>query len=164
MKEFRATRGLLSAYYVSILLSTQLFKIEAIKEVVVQGQDVISSLLTSLTEVQAQWVTWSSIFLAAFILVFLIKKYLVESIGLYIQDEEGVDSWEMVAFTILVTGSLAFYVNQYFAVAMPEAVPTYVRNFLGDGDWRSVEWLWSIAPIFVLYFVTKRKEAYTAPE
>lgn len=165
-RQLRPTRGLLSAYYISVLFATLLFRLDFFKEIVFNGQKFVRELLNQLFKVGPagqDWAVWFSLFIVCFVVVFLIKEYIVEPIRMYVEDESGVSSWETIIFMIIVVGSLVYYVNYYFRIPMPLDIADTARRLLGDASissfdqMKTAEIVWNIAPLVVLYLIIRSK-------
>lgn len=157
--ELRPTRSLISAYYISILFSTLIFRLEFSKTLVAAGQDLFASFLVNLTNSQASWISWTALFLTCFLIVFAIKQFIVNPIQLYITDEsENINEFETFFFTLFVTGALIYYINVYFGQPMPPGIPNGIRDLFGEGNARyQVDWLWNLGPLVMLWFIVRTK-------
>lgn len=173
MGEFKLTRGLLSAYYIAVLISYPLFNLI---------QDLINSWVTwlvSATKVatgislQSSGQLWLALFFVCFVITAIIRKFVVQPLGFFINDE-GAPTWELWVTLFLVLGAYVYFLNQIFAQPMPKEWPIWLLKlvdgykntfFVTSSDsaenqtWVIVPWLWNIAPITFMYVRTRLKPA-----
>ncbi len=170
MKELKLNRSLLSGYYVSILISFFLFQL--IKESIVNLWTTwFISFLAAAFKINAttSGATWLSLVFICFIVVFVIRRFVVEVLNLY-SDNESYKPWESGVLLILVAGYFIYVVNKVFSQPMPSAwFPDFLVKLLGgNGEgievvalsveeknaWTIVPWLWTIGPVAFMYFRT----------
>ena len=170
MKELKLTRSLLSGYYVSIMVSFFLFQL--IKEPIVNIWTTwFMSFLKSVFKIDAtsRGIAWLSLLFICFVIVFIVRRFVVEVLNLY-ADDESYTNWEVGFLTLLVLGFFIYTVNQVFSQPMPsEWFPEFaVKLFGGQSNtnsvftytvedrnvWTIVPWLWTVGPLAFMYFRT----------
>jgi hypothetical protein len=174
MAEFKLSRKLLSAYYIAALISYPLF--DLIKESI----NIWVAWLVSATKVatgaslQGNASLWFALFLVCFAVTFAIRKWIVEPLGFFI-NEEGANNVELWVTLFLVLGAYIYFINQVFNQPMPTEWPiwilklvdgykhtytvTSVQSIEENNTWVIVPWLWNVAPIAFMYFNVKIKPA-----
>jgi hypothetical protein len=170
MKELKLTRSLLSGYYISVMISFFLFQL--IKEPIVNIWTTwFMSFLKSVFKVDAasRGVAWLSLIFICFVIVFIVRRFVVEVLNLY-SDDEKYKPWESGLLALLIFGFYIYVVNQVFDQPMPrEWFPDLVIKLLGGtatgislvtGSTEDrnlltiVPWLWTIGPLAFMYVRT----------
>jgi hypothetical protein len=167
MNQWKLNRGTLSSYFISVLFTTLLFKQSFFFDWIRSTREFLSDFITRMLNVRASdWGTYISLVLICFFVVILVKMLIVDPIKFYIEDESGVNSWEILLFFIMVFGSFIYYINDFFKIAMPADVPKIVRVWLGDSsvvesvsDLQFASAFWSIGPLLVLFLIIRGKKA-----
>lgn len=172
-RQLQPTRGLLSAYYISVLFSTLLFRLDFFQEWVRTGQKFVREIMLDTfkaSPTSQDWISWFALFFVCFGVVFIIKGYVVEPIRIFIEDESGVNTWETIFFLTVVFGALIYYINEYFRVPMPSSIfVDTVRQLLGDtsissiSQLRTATVLWNIAPLLVIYLIVRARGGAIPP-
>ncbi len=161
MNELQLNRRLLSAYFISILFSTLLFRLSFFRGLIRKGRDVMESFITNLTNQNvSELISWISLISVCFLIVFTIKRFIVEPMGLYMDADEDLTRLESGILLILIAGSLIYYVNIYFGQSMPSNSPEIIQSLLvGEGGkYESlIPVLWNIGPLVYLYATYKDK-------
>ena len=166
MGEFKLTRGLLSAYYISVLISYPLFNL--MKDVIIGWVTWLVSVIkvTTGATLQGNGPLWFSLFFVCFAITFLIRKFVVQPLGFYI-NQEGGNNVELILLLLLVLGSYIYFLNQVFTQPLPEwpvwllklvdgykhtYMVTQVSGVEERNAWVFVPWLWNLGPIAFMYF------------
>ncbi len=174
MAEFKLSRGLLSAYYIAVLISYPLFRL--IKDSInVWVTWLISAIKVSTgATLQGNAPLWLSLFFVCFAITFLIRKFIVQPLGFYINDE-GATNVELWVTLFLILGAYIYFINQVFSQPMPTELPVWIMKLVDgykhtfvttsvtsieeNNTWVIVPWLWNIAPIAFMYFNVRLKKA-----
>jgi hypothetical protein len=169
--EFIVNRRLLSSYYVAILISFFLFQ---------PGTDLIykwSTWVISAIQTFGGYVvdgngpTWVILLFVCFAVTFCIKKFVVDKLGMSIDDKGG-EPAELVVGTILIFGMYIYMLNTLFIrQPMPtEWLPDFIvflmggarNSFVNTGltqaeanTWAILPWFWYIGPIAYLNLFAK---------
>lgn len=170
MKEFKLSRSLLSGYYVAILASFFLFQL--LRDLIVTVWTVwFVSVLKALFNIDAtsKGPAYISLLLICFLIVFLIRRFVIEVVDLHASNENNTNSENWVLL-FLVFGFFIYTVNQVFTQPMPtEWFPEVVIKFFGGeanslinvpatpedkNTWTIIPWLWTIGPLAFMYVRT----------
>jgi hypothetical protein len=169
MKELKLSRSLLSGYYVSVMISFFLFQL--IKDPIVTIWTTwFMSFLKSVFKIDSAstGIAWLSLVFICFVLVFIIRRFVVEVLNLYSEDQPY-KNWEAGFLGFLVLGFFIYTVNQVFNQPMPsEWFPDFVIKLLGGQStsslvsytiedrnvWTIVPWLWTVGPLAFMYLMT----------
>lgn len=157
MRELKPTRQLLTGYLISLLiLVTLLLRVEQIRNIISNIKNFAVLFLGKITpSLSADWISWLSVILTCFLILFLIKKIFVDALHLHSDDESGRNAWESGVFSIAVFGAFIYYVNTYFNLTMPNVIWQPIRLVLGDAQVRDpgVELIWTAGMMLILFFV-----------
>ena len=170
MKELKLTRSLLSGYYVSVMIGFFLF--ELIREPIVSIWTTwFVSFLKSIFGIDATTtgMSWLALLFVCFVIVFMIRRFIVEVLNLYSNDEDY-NEGEKVILLLLILGFFIYVVNSVFRQPMPSGwfPDVVIMLFGGQSDtssvlnstvegrntWTIVPWLWTIGPVAFMYFRT----------
>lgn len=155
MNFFAATRSNLSAFYISILFATLLFRLSFMQTFIGSLWNIMYEILGDFTNTTATWLSYSSLVLTCLLIVCLIKVYIVDSLQIHITDETGVNAWELLFLIILVFGSLLYYISFYFAHPYPSQVIAEVFGNTSRG--LLVPAIWNLGPLLCFFFILKSK-------
>jgi len=168
--DFKPSRKTLSSYYIAAIFSFFLFQL--ISDLVIKWSNWIASVLTTTARLDVQGdgtLLWLVFFFTTFIFTFLIRRFVVQSLGFYI-DTEGAPYWELIILFFIVFGFDIYLLNQVFSQPMPtQLFPQPLIYFLDGGrntfptgnnvaisnTWSFVPWFWNIFPLVFMYVRTK---------
>jgi hypothetical protein len=170
MNNFKLNRKVLSSYYVAVLISFFLFQL--ISPFFADGVVNIAGLLGDWFngDFRNNGRLWLVLLGSAIVLAVIIRQFIVEPLGLFIDNEES--GWEAFVLTILILGFYIYILNQNFTYSMPQDwwMPTWLIRLLGGyrntftpfisqaeyvEPWFLIKWLWYLGPIGFLYVRTK---------
>lgn len=172
MGEFKLSRGLISAYYIAVLISYPLLSLfqDAIRNIVSWLISVVK--VTTGATLQGNESLWFTLVFVCFVITFLIRRYVVEPLGFYI-NQEGATNVELGIMLFLVVGAYIYFINQVFQQPMPLNWPiwilklvngykntysvTSVQSIEESNTWIIVPWLWNLGPILFMYFSVRLK-------
>jgi hypothetical protein len=167
-KEFKITVALLSAYYVSVLLFMVLLKLSFIRDFVATAQIWLASVIKTASNANLESWYWVCLVLASFIVVFLIKKFIVEPLGLYVNDESS-SGIPVFVLALIVLGCFLYYINTALTQPMPAYFPGFLVQLLGGDQNTYVDTnaaqenvfsiasiIWNIGPIVYLLFINQK--------
>lgn len=166
------TRNMLSSYYISLLFATLIFRLQPFNTFILSVQDFVQASMTRILNTDnanTTTIVWFSLVVVCFLVVFLIKIFIVDPVGLSIQDETGMNIWEKIILSCIIIGAFLYYVNDYFSVAMPSEFAPIIRQFFGDkmisgiDAMRIAAFVWNILPLMAIFVITKIKTAAPAP-
>ncbi|MEI6728294.1 MAG: hypothetical protein WCK98_01500 [bacterium] len=168
--DFKLRRKILSTYYIAVVFSYFIFR-------------VIAPFITTWVRESARFLTqnttfnfiesgrfWLFFLFFCFIITFLIRRFVVEPLGFFIEEEGDDTWWENVIMAILILGLYIYLLNQLFTFPMPEWTPEWLARLLGGYkntflafssqteeqlSWPILPWIWYIGPIVFMYFRTK---------
>ena len=162
MGEFKLSRGLISTYYIAVLISYPLLSLfqDAIRNIVSWLISVVK--VTTGATLQGNESLWFTLVFVCFVITFLIRRYVVEPLGFYINQEVATN----VELGIML-------LNQVFQQPMPLNWPiwilklvngykntysvTSVQSIEESNTWIIVPWLWNLGPILFMYFSVRLK-------
>lgn len=172
MKELQFGKSLLSGYFfASVFFFFIASNLPPVTKFLTQLHwwiyDVVRTADTQNATADMQtWLPWSTLFLACFLMIFLMKNTLVEPMGFTLPDSYTPPA-ELVVLMLLVFGSLIFFVNNIFpAQLMPSVTPDIVVKLFGgisesvtrteSEAWSFVPWVWTIGPLIYIYLLHKK--------
>ena len=174
MKEFKFGKSLLSAYYISILVSFFIFAVS--KEIIGSISSWILSFFAVMFGFKAQGngLLWTWLFIVCFLILILIRKFVVEKLDFFAKDEFE-KSWQIWIFGMLILGFFIYIINLSFpSQPMPsDWWPEWLIRFFGGykntfpdkfvlsveekNFWQIVPYIWHLGPISFLYFTSFKK-------
>jgi hypothetical protein len=162
LSDFRLCRKTLSSYYIASMFSFLFFRL--VDNLIIDWSVWLNRILSQLTGnvFQGQNMLWFVFFLACFSITMLIRRFFVQGLGFF-TDQEGAPTWELTFLTFLVLGGYIYNLNQIFLQPMPTWIPSFLVGMLNGvkvagaspPNWEIIPWLWDITPILFLFMRTK---------
>lgn len=169
--DFTFNRRSLSTYYIAILIGY--FWLRLLQPYFSQWTLVVAGYFTSWfnSDWQSSGKLWVVFLIISLFLIILIRHFIVEPLGFFVDSEEG-KGWESFILSLLLLGFHIYLTNQIFTYAMPIDwwMPIWLIKFLGGyrntflpgvdpsiyrETWTWLPWFWYIAPIAVIYIRSK---------
>ena len=171
MKNFTMNRGVLSSYYISILIA--FFLLTLIQNFYTNWVTIVAEYFTLWFNYDWQFDgrIWYIFIFVSLVLVMLIRQFIVEPLGFLVDTEEGT-GWEAFILAFILIGFYIYLLNQIFSYAMPRQwwMPEGLIRFLGGyrntytpaiskaayvETWQVISWFWFIAPLAMIYIRQK---------
>jgi len=160
MNELRLTRRLLSAYYIAVVLSIFVFQVPIVKDLLAQIQASVESfILNIMNQTVSTLFSWVSLFIVCFLVVFLIRRFVVEPLGFFMDVDNDLNTIQTIVLTVAILGCLIYNMNLYFGQPMPSEFPKFMFDYLGtkQGNADSLPYLlWNLGPMVFMYFTYKK--------
>lgn len=172
MKELQVSKSLLSAYFfASVFFYYLISNLSPLGELVTKIQwwifDFINTADTQKATADMQaWLPWLTLFLASFVLIFIIKNFIVEPMQIHLNDSYA-QPVELAVLAIFSFGAVVYLVNTSFPLQlMPSVTPDWVVKLFGgisesvtrfeSRKWDFVPWLWTVGPLVYIYLLHKK--------
>jgi len=166
MDELKPSRKLFSSYYVAVIISFFVFQLfgESWAEF---SRGVLITFLSNLfnQDFSVGASLWWIFFFSMLAITLIIRRFIVEPLGFFIDSEDGAVWWDLLLMFLLVFGFYIFLLNLTFKYAMPSQFNLEVIRFLGGyrntylpgdpnplaGSNPYITWFWYLAPLAYMY-------------